>query len=432
VARILSSTAVIVAVLFSVAFDVEAQQQRGAGTSTAQSYVISANAGGVAHLEGDVRKISKDGAAAELRKNETLLADEFIETSNGRAEILLNPGSFLRVAPNSKMRFSSTSLDDISVELKSGSFIFELLADDDFSVLTKLGNSVVRLTRSGVFRVDVRPDGSSSLAVVKGRAVIGYGFSELKSGRIALFSGDDVRVEKFNRNVRDQFDNWSQARAKDSAKNNSKLQARVLRDSMLNSFDMGAWNVHRTLGVWVYDNRTGFWSFLPFGMGWSSPYGYGLGLDLWFLNLPYYVYRPAPQIPTRQGGTTPNPSPGTPPRTGGESDGDSEPTPSNPPTKDIPTRTGPEVPAFRRFEMNQRISGNDSTTPSVRVNRDSGGWSPMERRPMGPSIDAPTWNTGAGQSQGNGPVIQGQPSIERQPSGNRGGAGESVPITRDN
>ena len=423
---------VAIAVVQFVLVSVVQSQQRGPVTPIAQSYVISANAGGVAHLEGEVRRISQDGVATELRKNEMLPAGQFIETGNGRAELLLNPGSFLRVATNSKMRFSSTSLDDISVELGAGSFIFELLADDDFSVLTKLGNSVVRLTRSGVFRVDVRPDGSSSLAVVKGRAVIGYGFSELRSGRVALFAGEDVRVEKFNRNAKDQFDNWSQARAKDSAKNNSKLQARVLRDSLLSSFDMGAWNYHRTLGVWVYDNRRGNWSFLPFGMGWSSPYGYGLSFDLWFLNLPYYIYSPIPQIPSRQGGTTPNPSPGNQPRTGGDSEGDRSPSPSTPPTKDIPSRNGPEIPAFRRFETNQRMSGNDSTTPSVRMNRDNGGWIPTDRRSPAPSVDAPMWNPGAGQSQGSGPVIQGEPRMDRQPSGNRGGAGESAPIIRDN
>jgi hypothetical protein len=408
-------------------------QQRGLVNQSAQTYVISAKAGGVSHTEGDVRKLAEDGARLSLSKNENLLAGEIVETGNGRAEILLNPGSFLRVGPNSRMNFVSTSLEDISVNLIAGSYIFELFADDDFSILTRLGNSAVRLTRTGVFRVDVRPDGTSSLAVVRGRAVIGYGVSDIRSGRVAHFSGDEVRVDKFNRNVRDQLDTWSQNRAKETAKNNARLQTRVLRDSMLSSFDLGGWNFHRTLGVWVYNNRLGSWSFLPFGMGWSSPYGYGLGLDLWYLNLPLYVFRPGPMVPSGPGGPTPNPSPGTQPRTGGNTEGDSEPGPTNPPRRELPVRN-PEIPAFRRFEINQRVSGNDSTTPPIRVNRD-GGWMPNERgRSGGPAIDSSPGMPGMGPAQPPaGPSTQSQPSggMERQPSNERGG-GESMPIIRDN
>lgn len=417
-------------------------QRRGSDSRVAQNYVISAKAGSVAYAEGEVRKISDEATSVEITRNQRLEAGEFISTGNGRAEVLLNPGSFLRVGPNSQMRFTSTSLDDISVELKSGTFIFELFADDDFSVLTKLGNSVVRLTRTGVFRVDVRTDGSSSLAVVKGRAVIGVGISELRSGRRALFEGDEVRVEKFNRNARDHFDTWSQNRAKEVARNTARLQTGALRESMLSSFDMGAWNFHRTLGVWVYDDRSGLWSFLPFGMGWSSPYGYGLGMDLWFLNLPYYVYRPGPQTANRPGTSAPapnpnpnpNPNPGNQPRTGGDTEGDGQPEPDNPPRRTQPVRPGPDIPAFRRFEINQRISGNDSTTPPIRVNRDSGEWMPGNRRQVGPSIDSSTVMPGGGSpSQGPiGPVIQSQPGIERQPSGGRMGGGENLPVVRDN
>lgn len=427
--------------LLLVAFSVTAlstdlvAQQRGVSSRAAQSYIISAKAGGVAHTEGDVLRISDSDGSVALGKNENLSAGEFVETLNGRAEILLNPGSFLRVGPNSKMSFLSTSLDDISVDLKEGSYIFELFADDDFSILTRLGTSAVRLTRTGVFRIDVRKDGISSLAVVKGRAVIGYGISELRSGRIAFFRGDEVRIDKFNRNARDQFDNWSQNRAKESAKNNARLQTRVLRDSMLSSFDAGGWNFHRTLGVWVYDDMRGIWSFLPFGMGWSSPYGYGLGLDLWFLNLPYYVYRPGPQTANRPGGSVPTPPPGgNQPRTGGESDGEEQPGPTGPPRKDQPLRNSSMVvPAFRRFEINQRISGNDATTPPVRIDRDGGTWMPGERRSVGPVVDSSTVMPGMGPSQSpGGPVIQSQPGSERQPGGGRGGAGESAPIIRNN
>lgn len=410
-------------------------QQRGPRTQSSESYIISAKAGGVSFSEGDVRRISGQQGGRPVARNDRLEAGELLETSEGKAEVLLNPGSFLRIGPNSKMSFISTSVEDIAIELKSGSFIFELFADDDFSVLTKLGNTAVRLTRTGVFRVDVREDGSASLAVVKGRAVIGFGISELRSGRVASFIGDEVRVEKFNRNRRDQFDSWSQNRAKEVAKNTARLQTRVLRESMLSSFDMGNWNFHRTLGVWVQDYRTGLWSFLPFGAGWSSPYGYGLGLDLWYLNLPFYVYRPGPQ-PTNRPGTpspAPNPTPGNQPRTGGDSEGDRGPEPENPPRRTSPMRPDAEIPAFRRFEINQRISGNDSTTPPVRIDRDGGGWMPGDRRSMGPAMDSSTVMPGGSvPSQGPiGPVIQSQPGVERQPSGTRGGGGENLPV-RDN
>lgn len=273
-------------------------------------YVISAQAGGVNFIDGKVTVFRTNGTNGHLLKGDKLSIGDRVTTSDdGKAEVLLNPGSYLRAGEQTAFEFLTTSLDDLRVKLKTGSAIFEVIADDDFRVTVLMPRTAVALTRSGVYRLDILQDGSSKLSVWKGKAFVGPGSdTEVKAGRSAVIAGTNVQVAKFDRDEKDPIDGWSKNRAKELASINSRLQRKSLRNTLLSSFNSRGWNLYNSFGLWVFDPMGRNWCFMPFGYGWGSPYGYGYGRDLWSFRMPRYIYWYQPPQ-TTPGGTTTNPAP---------------------------------------------------------------------------------------------------------------------------
>ena len=82
--------------------------------------VISAHSGVIHYVEGQV---TVDGAAIHPKATEFLdiKPDQVLATEDGRAEILLTPGVFLRLPENSSARMISNTLADTRLEIVSGS-----------------------------------------------------------------------------------------------------------------------------------------------------------------------------------------------------------------------------------------------------------------------------------------------------------------------
>jgi len=284
-----------------------AQDSRLTGV-TGDKYLISAKAGGVNLVSGTVTVARNDGTAGRLVAGESLdIGDRVTTGDDGRAEVLLNPGSYLRVSSNSAFKFISTDLEDLKVDLSAGTAIFEVIADDDFRVSVRMPKQRVVLNRTGVYRIDVTAEGNARLAVFKGDAFVGPNAqTKVESGRVALLTTNGTSVSKFDRDVKDPFDVWSKARGKDLMKANAQLQQKALRNSLLNSFDRRGWDMYNSFGLWIFNPMHSGWCFLPFGDGWYSPYGWGFNSDIWWFNLPRYVYRP-PTSGGTAGGSTAGP-----------------------------------------------------------------------------------------------------------------------------
>src|SRR5688572_14775067 len=79
-------------------------------------YVVSTKAGLVNHIEG----------AVNITANASIDAGVPLKTGPaGFAEVLLNPGSFLRVGENSEVIVENVELDTIAVRLVSGTAVIE-------------------------------------------------------------------------------------------------------------------------------------------------------------------------------------------------------------------------------------------------------------------------------------------------------------------
>lgn len=276
---------------------VSAQSNRTA-SSAKDLYVISAKAGGVNFVEGDVTAAQKNNRSGLLLKGDNLEVGQAVATGKtGRAEILLNPGSYVRLAENSSFEFSDTSLDNLQVKLNRGSAIFEVIADDELKITVNAPKASFYIIKSGIYRVDVSADGSGKLEVWKGRAQIGESEkATLKGGRAANIDGSQGAVEKFDRDEKDAFELWSKSRAKELAKLNSRLERQDVRNTLISSFNGRGWSMYDSFGLWVFDPLSRGFCFLPFGYGWSSPYGYGFGRDIWYYRLPRVIYNQPPPI----------------------------------------------------------------------------------------------------------------------------------------
>jgi FecR protein len=235
-----------------------------AGSVCAQS-VISTHSGVVQYLEGrafigDKAVDLKYGQFPDIKENQ-----EF-RTEDGRAEILLTPGVFLRLGENSSIRMLSTRLTDTRVEVLSGSAMIESTEiPKDNAVTLVYKKDSISLQKQGLYRVDTEP---ARFQVYEGEAVVTD-----PSGQLTLHGGKQTNLagvlmaENFNRKPEDQdaLYRWSDRRASYVA------QANVASASAVGGSSGG----YGGYGGYAYSGGYGG------GFG-GSGLGYGLGSGLGF------------------------------------------------------------------------------------------------------------------------------------------------------
>ena len=266
----------MLAVLFGVAEGRAQNRER---------YIVSAKAGGVNLVTGDVT-VKTRGAVGwrQLMPNEDLVAGDTVKAgSAGRAEVLLNPGSYLRIAENSEFELTDPSLDSLRVKILAGSALIEVTGADETKTLIEVRTAQARIMidRRGLYRVNVAAN-RTELLVVKGRAIISSDSTlatTVKDGKMAVVSGSQVTVAKFDTRNQDAFDVWSQDRGAALVTANSRLSQRdIARKYSRYGSGSGPWGYggygYRYGGLWVLDPFIGYHTFFPFYGGWSSPYGH--------------------------------------------------------------------------------------------------------------------------------------------------------------
>jgi FecR protein len=289
-------------------------QQRG--VTAADKYKISAKAGLVNYSEGLTSVTHLDGTTGTLITGDQLSAgDKVITSEGGLAEVLLNPGSYLRLGSDSEFSFRVTSLDDLRLDVRRGSAILEVFASNQFRVTAYTPKSRVTIVNSGVYRIDVAADGNGLLSVVEGKAVVGErNVALVKEGNTGTLDGGVVTMGKFDRGKRDALATWSRGRSKDLAKMASAFNAKntrpLLIDSLVDSYSAGLWGRSRTSGVWVYDPISRQCLFMPFYPNWTTPYGYGYNNCTCYYYLPPTITSTISAIvpPTRLDGRKESPS----------------------------------------------------------------------------------------------------------------------------
>ncbi|MGP0075386.1 MAG: FecR domain-containing protein [Bryobacteraceae bacterium] len=246
--------------------------------------VISAHSGLIHFSDGSVflddqRVEQKTGKFDQMNNGSELRTEE------GRAEVLLTPGTFLRVGANSAVRMLSNKLEDTRVELLRGSAVLDqasdTLADTSVTILYNLDQ--VRIKQPGRYRFDSEPP---QVKVEKGDAeVTADGKTvEATAGYVVAFEGkltarkllDDPSPVN-----RDSLDNWSEARNNSVDQSNQDAAATSDLSGVIDGWNNNPDAVLQSLGIPPY--IPGMSSMVPppgYGL---SPYGglygsYGSGL----------------------------------------------------------------------------------------------------------------------------------------------------------
>jgi hypothetical protein len=244
------------------------------GAAFAQ-YVISAHSGVVQLVEGraylnDTLLEGKFGQFPDIKENQ-----EF-RTEEGRAEILLTPGVFLRIGANSAIKMLSTRLTDTRVEILRGSAIVECeeIPKDNAITLVHNGDTLL-LVKHGLYRIDSDP---ARFRVYDGEAIV-----KAESGQLTLRSGketslgDALMAAGFDKNDTDALYNWSSRRAGYVAQANASSATAMnsgggyFSNGFFNSALLGGFG---GLGGWQYNSMFGLYTWVPYQGMYSSPFGY--------------------------------------------------------------------------------------------------------------------------------------------------------------
>jgi hypothetical protein len=197
---------------------------------------------------------------------------QVLQTANGRVELLLTPGVFLRVGENSAVRMISPNLLNTQIALDHGRAdieVDEIHPRNDIQVAA--GSANTRLLKDGLYAFDAD---KGTVRVFKGEAELleetGGGQNALKikgDHQVALTGNEAVQSVSFERNqAEDALYNWSSLRSQYLAEANLNLASQYA------GYGGMAPGWYWDAGFWGYTWLPGdglLWS--PFGWGFYSP-----------------------------------------------------------------------------------------------------------------------------------------------------------------
>jgi hypothetical protein len=205
-------------------------------------------------------------------------AGQVIATANGKAEILLTPGIFLRLGDDSTIQMVSPDLTHTEVKLERGRADIEV--DQIYkqnTVLIDLANGQTQLLQHGLYSFDAN---DSTVRVFDGKAAVYPGQNmqsnikpiEVKGGRQLVLNGEAIKPQRFD---------------KDQAKNDPLYKWSSLRSAYLGDANIDLASEYAGYGGFT---PGWYWAGGPFGYTWLpgdglfwNPFGYGF-------YSPYYLY----------------------------------------------------------------------------------------------------------------------------------------------
>jgi len=232
-----------------------------AGSLTGASAAI-ARPGTVNYAEGTVTLNGRPVAAKTLGSIE-LESGQELRTGQGKAEMLLTPGVFLRLGDNSAVRMVSPSLIDTRVELEAGTALVEVDQIEKENRLGVVDHEIdTTLEKKGIYRFDAdRP----LVAVLDGKAVVHDDDRtvEVKKGKELSLDGG-TKPQSFDRKATDELYAWSRLRSQYLA-NASLASAQTIVVSNPGWYGPG----------WFWNPWYASWAFVPGDPFLYSPFGFG-------------------------------------------------------------------------------------------------------------------------------------------------------------
>jgi len=181
--------------------------------------VISTRAGVVHFFEGAVF-LGGQPLEPHLGKFPSMAEGSELRTAQGRAEVLLTPGVFLRLGESTVIRLVSSDLSDTRVELLAGSAIVDSLEPASGTSVTLIYKDwKVCFIKKGSYRIDSEPP---RLLVRQGDAKVSAGGSPVSVGQGMDLPFASVLVpERAIDAPADALTNWAQGRSQSISADNA-------------------------------------------------------------------------------------------------------------------------------------------------------------------------------------------------------------------
>jgi hypothetical protein len=243
--------------------------------------VISIRSGVVHYFDGAVY-LGDQPLESHLGKFSCVPLGGELRTAEGRAEMLLTPGAFLRLGERSAVRMVANDLADTQVELRTGSAIVELGEPNPGTSVTLLYKDWrVRFLRKGVYRIDSDPP---HLWVSQGEAEVLAGPTgqpvSVGAGQHLPF-GEVLVPERTAGEPNDALSEWAKGRGESISADNA-ITAQIGEDPTQGTPGLDGFTYFPFLGVPALGlgSYSAYGSYTPYQLGFSSIY------------LPGYTYPP--------------------------------------------------------------------------------------------------------------------------------------------
>lgn len=230
---------------------------------------------------GDQQLDSKAVGSAELQNGQTLT------TGNGKAEILLTPGVYLRVGSNSSVKMVSTNLTNTQVALNQGEAMLEVdQIYKDNNIHVGQSGADTRVLKTGLYDFDAA---DNQVRVFDGKAVVSANdrSTTVKGGHeVALNSDGKLKAQKFNKDeVRQDNDlyRWSSLR--------SEYLSEANVDTSRLYYANGAWGPGWWGPGWYWNPYFAGFTYLPGDGFFYSPFGWGFYSPVVVYRTPFVIGR---------------------------------------------------------------------------------------------------------------------------------------------
>lgn len=228
---------------------------------------------------GDRALDSKAVGSAELQ------AGQILATGNGKAEVLLTPGVYLRLGSNSSVKMISGSLTNTQVALNQGEAMLEvddIHPQNDIRISQPGGST--RILKTGLYDFDAT---NQQIRVFDGKATVSEGdyLATVKGGHeVALNTNEKLKAHGFDKKAVTQSNDlyrWSSLR--------SEYLSEANVDTARLYFAGGGYGPG-----WYWDPWFAGFTFLPGDGFFYSPFGWGFYSPLVVYRAPVVVGRVHP------------------------------------------------------------------------------------------------------------------------------------------
>lgn len=237
--------------------------------------------GSLNHVQGQVTFDGYPALAQPLRR-ESLRARQVIETRHGKAELLLTPGSFLRIGDNSEVLMLSRSLENTRVKVIKGMAMLDTEAGYKHDLAIVMDGATTRIDKKGTYGFNANQE---TISVLNGKATVSRGDSRItlkKKHQLYIAGQSPFEVTKLNKQAfkSSSLYQWNEARDRYESQARRSVQRSIAQSGRW--YGPG-WYRSRFWGFYTYLNSPGMYYAPYYGpnygsWGWND-WGWGEGDD---------------------------------------------------------------------------------------------------------------------------------------------------------